>query len=438
MKVSVSTVLTLSQFTPHGDGKNLDTKIIQQALDEANRQQTSLTIEPGDYLTGALFVPSNSHLQFEAGARLIGSTNLADYPEIDTRVAGVEMRWPAAVLNIIDGEDVVIEGPGVIDGNGPVWWERYWGTDQKGGQRKIYDAKNLRWIVDYEVKRPREVLFYRCKNCAISDLTLMRSGFWNCQLTYCQQMEVSHLTVKENNGPSTDGIDIDSSSYVRVHNCELSCGDDCIVIKSGRDGDGLRVNQPATHIEIDHCVIHSGYGVTLGSEVSAGISDVHIHDMLFENTDCGFRMKSSADRGGVIKNVVAEHLEMHNVQFPFSWLMNWHTQYNHKTMAITPNMKSMWAVVASQIPEKLQKTVVKDIVVRDVTATVSNDYTKETRAFDLKAFPEKPMQNITFEDCHIKANEFGHLVGVEGLLFNHVYVSTQRENDQQLEKFDTR
>lgn len=56
MKVSVSTVLTLSQFTPHGDGKNLDTQIIQQALDEANRQQTSLTIGPGDYLTGALFV----------------------------------------------------------------------------------------------------------------------------------------------------------------------------------------------------------------------------------------------------------------------------------------------------------------------------------------------------------------------------------------------
>lgn len=438
LEASVSKMLTLSQFQPHRDGQTLDTAIIQQALDQATEQQMSLKIEAGDYLTGALFIASHSRVEFEPGVRLIGSTDLSDYPEIKTRVAGVEMQWPAAILNIIDGEDVVIEGSGMIDGNGPIWWARYWGTDQKGGQRKVYDAKNLRWIVDYEVKRPREILLYRSKNCVISDLTLTHSGFWNCQVTYCDQVEIKQLTVKENNGPSTDGIDIDSSTNVHVHHCELSCGDDCIVVKSGRDGDGLRVNRPAEHIEIDHCVIHSGYGVTLGSEVSAGINDVHIHNMVFENTDCGFRMKSSADRGGTIQNVIAEHLEMRNVQFPFSWLMNWHTQYNHKTMAVTAEMPPMWASVASQIPLDQQKTTVKDIVVRDVTATLAPDYAKESRAFDLKAFPEKPMQNITFEDCHLVASEFGHVVAVEGLLLKQVYVSVQRENDQQLEKFDTR
>lgn len=438
MKESVVLMLKLSQFKPHGDGKSLDTKILQEALDQAAAQQVPLEIEAGTYLTGSLFLEGGVHLHLDQGAKLLGSTDVKDYPEIDTRIAGVEMEWPAAILNVIEGDQVIIDGPGCIDGQGPFWWNLYWGDDQKGGQRKEYDAKDLRWIVDYEVKRPRELLLYKSNNCLISDLTFKRSGFWNCQITYCNRVEVKNVTVEENNGPSTDGIDIDSSTNVRIHHSKLSCGDDCIVVKSGRDGDGLRVNRPAEHIEIDHCQIYSGYGVTLGSEVSGNINDVHIHDMQYHNTDCGFRMKSSADRGGVIKNVVAEHLEMHNVQFPFSWIMNWHTQYNKKTMAITPDMKPMWAAVAAQIPEEQQKTFVHDITVRDVTATLDADYAKESRAFDIKAFSEKPMQNITFEDCHLTAGEFGHVIAVENLKLDKVYVSVARDNDQALEKFDNR
>ncbi|MFC6295186.1 glycoside hydrolase family 28 protein [Lactiplantibacillus daoliensis] len=431
-------MLKLSQFQPHGDGQTLDTEILQTALDQAAQTRETLEIGAGTYLTGSLFIAAHTQVKFEAGAKLVGSTELDDYRMIETRIAGVETQWPAAILNVLSGTDVSISGPGEIDGQGPVWWERYWGTDQQGGQRKIYDAKNLRWIVDYEVKRPREILLYQSDHCVVSDLTLRRSGFWNCQITYCDQIEVKNLIVTENNGPSTDGIDVDSSTNVHIHHCDLSCGDDCIVVKSGRDGDGLRVNRPAEKIEIDHCVIHSGYGVTIGSEVSAGVHDVHVHDMVFENTDCGFRMKSSADRGGTISNILVEHLEMHNVQFPFSWLMNWHTQYNKKTMAVTPDMPPMWAAVAAQIPVEQQKTLVRDITVRNVVATLSADYAKEARAFDLKAFQDKPMQNITFTDCHLTASEFGHLIAVENLLMNRVYVSVKHDNDQALEKFDTR
>jgi len=438
LKERVISMLKISQFKPHGDGKILDTNVLQLALNKAAEEKETLELEAGTYLTGSLFIAKGTHLHFAQGAKLLGSTDIKDYPEIDTRIAGVEMKWPAAILNVIESDDVVIDGPGSIDGQGPYWWNLYWGTDQKGGKRKEYDANNLRWIVDYEVKRPREILLYKSNNCSVSDLTLRQSGFWNCQITYCNQIDISKLTIKENNGPSTDGIDIDSSTNVHVHHCELSCGDDCIVVKSGRDGDGVRVNRPAEHIEIDHCKIYSGYGVTLGSEVSGNINDVHIHNMTYHNTDCGFRMKSSTDRGGVIENVVAEHLEMHNVQFPFSWIMNWHTQYNKKTMAVTPDMKPMWAAVAAQIPESQQRTLVKNITVKDVTATLSDDYSKESRAFDLKAFAEKPMQNIIFEDCHLTAGEFGHIIAAEDLMLNKVYVSVEKDNDQALEKFDNR
>lgn len=68
---------------------------------------------------------------------------------------------------------------------------------------------------------------------------------------------------------------------MRIYECDLACGDDCIAIKSGRDGNGARVNRKSSRIEIARCNIRSGYGVTIGSEVSAGVSDVYIHDIDF-------------------------------------------------------------------------------------------------------------------------------------------------------------
>ena len=101
------------------------------------------------------------------------------------------------------------------------------------------------------------------------------------QITYSNDVLVEKVIIRNNDGPSTDGIDIDSSTNVRVYECDLACGDDCIAIKSGRDGNGARVNRKSSRIEVARCKIRSGYGVTIGSEVSAGVSDVYIHDIDF-------------------------------------------------------------------------------------------------------------------------------------------------------------
>ncbi len=64
-----------------------------------------------------------------------------------------------------------------------------------------------------------------------------------------------------------------------------------ICIKSGRDGDGLRVNRPCEDITIRNCTILEGAGVTLGSETSGGIRDIIIKNIGFKRTSAGFRMK---------------------------------------------------------------------------------------------------------------------------------------------------
>jgi polygalacturonase len=433
-----TTILNLSHVN---DGQVDATEVLQHKIDECKPYET-IVIPKGEYLVGSLFLKSNMTLRFESGTKLIGVTDIKKYPEIETRVAGVEMLWPAAIINGINVENVKIEGPGIIDGQGPYWWNLYWGEDQQGGQRKIYDEKNLRWIVDYEVKRPREILIYNSKKVMIQDVTLKQSGFWNLQITYSKNIHVNNVTVRDSNGPSTDGIDIDSSSHVLVENCKLSCGDDCIVIKSGRDGDGWRVNRPSEFIEIKNCQINSGYGVVIGSEISAGVRHVYIHDITFKDSGCGFRMKSSLTRGGIVEDIRVERLSMTNVQFPFSWLMNWHPQYNSKasvkSLSNDDTIPNMWLAVAEQMPIEEQRSKIKNVSVKDVTAVVTDEYQLRSRAFDLQAFSEKPMENIRFENIRIDATEFGNIVAVNDLELNNVKVNVMQANSEANDHYDNR
>ena len=430
--------LSVNDFGATGRGLRSDTAAIQRAIDAGAADGREVIIPQGTWLTGALFLRTGSRLRLAEGATLLGSTDIADYPEIFSRVAGVEIRWPAAILNAIDVSDVEISGSGTIDGQGPHWWNLYWGEDQNGGLRREYDERGLRWIADYLIKRPRACLLHNVRDARVADVTFRRSGFWNLQITYCEDILVSGITIRDNHGPSTDGIDIDSSARVRVTGCDIACGDDGIAVKSGRDGDGLRVNRPSEAIEIDRCIIRSGYGVTLGSEVSGGIRNIYIHDIDFENAACGLRMKSARERGGVIEDVRAENLRMRNVQFPFSWIMDWHNAYNRKQSQNMQEMPESWRAVASRVPQAMEMTRVRNIAVSGVEATLGEDYALPARAFDLVAFPERPMQNISFSQCRIEAREFGRIVAVEGLNFSDVAVSASGDSDAGNDTFDNR
>ncbi|WP_461213753.1 glycoside hydrolase family 28 protein [Lacticaseibacillus sp. GG6-2] len=432
------TVYQVTDFGASPDGEHLTTAAIQAAVDTASASGSVVHIPAGTYLTGAIFLHDHMTLDFAPGAKLVATTDIDQFPERFARVAGVEMNWPTAILNLFGLDDVTIQGPGVLDGSGPFWWNKYWGADQHGGLRADYDAKDLRWIADYDIKRVRTILAQSCHHLRVDGLTLQRAGFWNLQLTYCDDVEVTNLTINQSNGPSTDGIDVDSSTHVHIHDCTLACGDDCIAIKSGRDGDGLRVNKPTADVEIDHCHILSGYGVTIGSEVSGSIRRINIHDMQFDNSGCGFRMKSAIDRGGIIEDITVSNLHMVNVQFPFSWLLTWHNQYNHKTMVDLADKPASWSAVAAQIPEDQRITQVQNIHVQDVDATLTPDYTWPSRAFDLKALPEKPMKDVTFDHVRIQAHEFGHIVAVNGLQFNDVNVSVSQANTAENDDYDNR
>ncbi len=132
------------------DTSKIISRQIQAAIDKCAKSGGGIvSFNPGVYVTGAIFLKTNVHLQIDKGVTLLGSQDFNDYPQIDTRIAGIEMRWPSAMINVIDAKNAAVTGGGIVNARGKFCWDKYW------TMRKDYDKKGLRWIVDYDAKRVR-------------------------------------------------------------------------------------------------------------------------------------------------------------------------------------------------------------------------------------------------------------------------------------------
>ena len=314
-----------------GDGVTLCTRAIQAAIDScAMKGGGVVTFSPGKYLTGSLFLKEDVELRIDKGVELTGSQHFEDYPEIDTRIAGIEMKWPAALLNIIGVKRAAITGAGRVDARGKFCWDKYW------AMRKVYDPKGLRWIVDYDAKRVRTLLIQGSEDVTVRGVTFIDAGFWTVQVLYSKYVTVDGITVRNNeggHGPSTDGVDIDSSSWVLVQNCDIDCNDDDFCLKAGRDWDGLRVDRPTEYVVIRHCTARKGGGLlTIGSETSGGIRHVLATDLTARGTGNGFHIKSATTRGGTVEDIHIRNITMDSVGNAILFTMNWNPSYSYSTL----------------------------------------------------------------------------------------------------------
>jgi len=135
-----------------------------------------VTLKPGTYLTGSLFLKSGVTLDVAEGVTLIGSEQLKDYPMLPTRIAGIEMTWPAALVNVRDQHNVRITGKGTIDGDGPVWWKSY-GICARRTSRGL--------AVGFGLRCAAAATDFDSELFAVElggGILLKRSGFWTVQI----------------------------------------------------------------------------------------------------------------------------------------------------------------------------------------------------------------------------------------------------------------
>jgi polygalacturonase len=401
-------VVDAATFGAKPDGVTVSTAAIQQAIDAAAAAGGGVVAFPrGTYLTGALFLKSRVELRLDEGVTLRAVQDPAAYPEIPSRVAGIEMPWPAAVISAVGQRQVTLSGKGVLDGDGAFWWRLYWGEDQKGGLRADYEKRGLRWAADFDCKRPQAVLFKDCEDVLVKELTIRRSPFWTVHLLYCARATVDGVTIRNNVGgcgPSTDGIDVDSSRDVLIQNCDIECYDDNICLKAGRDADGLRVNRPTENVVIRDCVTRQGHGMlTLGSETSGGIRHVEVSNIRALGTRTGIRFKLVRPRGGVVEDISLHDIVMEDVPTPI--VMNvggMVADYPLPAGLCESDIPQHWKTLRLPVePPERGIPEYRGIVISNVTATGC------AKAIDVRGTPEKPVRAVRLSQIRIQARTAG-------------------------------
>ena len=410
----------VSDFGARGDGVTVNTAAIQKALDAAAAARGTVVLAPGVYLTGALFLKSGSHLRIDSGVELRGVQIISAYPEMPTRIAGVEMTWPTALLNVYRQDHVRISGKGIVDGNGKAFWDLYWKM-----RKEEYEPKGVRWAVDYDCRRPRLIQVFDSHDVDLEDLTLQRSGFWTVHVCYSRRVKVSGISIRNNiggHGPSTDGIDIDSSSEVLVERCDIDCNDDAICLKAGRDADGLRVNRPTEKVRVRDCTVRGGAaGITIGSETSGGIRDIDAAGIrVLTGVPNGILFKSASTRGGLMERISVKDMVMEGVGAAFAVALNWNPSYSYaKLPADTRNVPSYWRTLAEPVPPEKGLPRFQNVRISDIRATGGQ------RAFAVSSYPEAPLRNFHFEDIDIEAKSAGSIQHAEDWTFVTTRIRTQ-------------
>ena len=398
------------------DGTTNSTRSIQETIDQCSRRGGGIvTFDKGEYVTGALFLKDNVNLRIDNGVTLLGSQDEQDYPHLPTRVAGVEMTWPAALININNVHNARISGGGIIDGRGQKWWDKYWSL------RKDYDARGLRWAADYDAQRVRLMVVWRSSDIKIENLNLKRSGFWTVQVVYSDHVTVDGVKISDNSGPSTDGVDIDSSSYVLVQHCDIDNNDDDICLKSGRDSDGLRVNRPTEYVVVRDNLIRRGGGVVaFGSETSGGIRHVVALDNQGIGTKEGIRFKSAKTRGGYVRDVLVRGLKLEDVPRPFTFTLNWNPSYSYATIPTgLKDVPRYWTVLSTPVvPTERGYCEFSNIRIEDAEVKGA------AKIFTAAGLPEKPIVNVTFANVTAQGDSAGSIEYASGWKMENVRLQT--------------
>lgn len=281
-----SGVFNVRDHGAEGSGSALDTGAIQKTIDACVQSGGGCVyFPPGRYLSGGIVLKSHVTLVLENGATLLGSKELKDYP---VRVA--EMRSytdnyvERCLIYAENAEDIGIEGRGVIDGQG-----------------KSFSGPYL--------VRPYMIRMVGCRGVSVSGVTMLDSPMWVQHYLACDEVDIRNIRVHSRSNHNNDGIDIDCCHRVQISDCEISSGDDAIVLKS-------TAARPCKDVVVTNCVLSSACnGFKLGTETNGGFENIAMSNCSIYDTRLSGVTLQIVD-GGTMDNVTVSNVTMRNVRNP--------------------------------------------------------------------------------------------------------------------------
>lgn len=296
-------IYNIKDYGAVGDGKTNDAKAIQKAIDDCSKAGGGRVLVPGGatYLAGPFKFKSFVDFHVETGAKILASPDESIYKESAFRSnKGEGTIW-------IGGEhiqQVSITGNGIIDGNGISFMGE-----------ELDDSYVLKpfSIVD---PRPHLLTFIDGKKINIDGVTFQNSAYWTVHLVGCNDVAISNITLLNSiKIRNSDGIDIDHCKNVRITNCYIESGDDCICLKNRREYEEYGACE---NIVISNCTMtSSSCAIKIGSENMDRISHVLINNCNIRNSNRGVGIQNRDE--GTVSDVIFSNLLIESKLFSDVW-----------------------------------------------------------------------------------------------------------------------
>jgi polygalacturonase len=311
--ITVAATTTIFNIVDQGarpDGQTLNTLAIQKTIDQCSAAGGGqVKIPAGKFLTGTLYLRNNVDLHLEAGAILLGSKHLADYPN---NADNQEPRWhetkhgagkvwkpdyELSVIRATDAHDISITGEGTINGN---------------GRNKEFKNDND------NSERPRILDLVDCKNVTVTGIELRDGAFWLERYLGCQHVHVQGIHVYSHANANNDGIDMDASDAL-IEDSTFDTDDDAICLKSDR-------KEPCKDVVVRNCTAASNCNaIKAGTASLGGFENIRIEHITvraasehwLKNRKTGLAgIALEIVDGGTMKNVEVSDITIDGVQSP--------------------------------------------------------------------------------------------------------------------------
>ncbi|MBN9297459.1 MAG: glycoside hydrolase family 28 protein [Filimonas sp.] len=422
--------INIMSYGAKADGKTVNTKAIQKAIDACTQTSGTVIIPEGRFVTGTLYLKNNVTLLLEKGAVLLGSTNPGDYTPntprtvkcVSTHSRNGKSKFNAALLYAEDQDNISIMGEGTIDGQGDV---------------KAFPRE------DKKHDRPKLILFISCRNVTVKNVLLTNSAFWMQDYLGCDGVVIDGIRVINHSNWNNDGLDIDSKN-VRVSNCEIDSDDDGICLKSY-----LR-DKPCENVVITNCIVGTNCdAIKMGTPGAGGFKNIAISNCVvrpskFDN----FRFWKKKDQfinadtsmvngisiecvdGGKTDGIVIDNIAMKGVQTPIFIRVG---SRNERMQVDSPLVSTMRNIIISNIiSDQLSRrtssitaipgSYIENVKLNHIMFDVYSEGTQEERQMSV---PEK-------EDSYPSPHSFGPSSPAYGFYIRHVKNITI--NDVQVNK----
>ena len=279
-----------------GDGKTDDAKAIQQTIDRCSAEGGGRVLFPRNhtFLAGPIELKSNVELHLEATATLKANPDESIYQlSAFGENRGEGMLW----LYANDAENLSITGKGTIHGNGIAFMGK-----------ELDDSYELKPLADQTFDpRPHVLTLTAVKNLTIRDVTIKEGAYWTVHLIGCDGAVIDGIQLLNNlkirNG---DGIDIDHSKNVRIANCHITSGDDCICLKNRRE---FEKYGSCHDITVTNCVMSSrSCAIKIGSENMDSIYNVVFDNCIITASNRGLGIQNRDE--GTVTDIIFSNIQL--------------------------------------------------------------------------------------------------------------------------------